>query len=194
MRFSPSITALGCASLALITTVGWWTLGAERSMAKPPLQKPMQLETPTPAPPAGEEVMDGGVQSSTSATITIWTVPYTTAVVTWGRKTLGKITPGKPLVVVRPRDSGPLDLMVRANGYMAVQTRAHTFSDSRLVVKLTRPDKKNELLGYRIPLDGGLPDGAIEGGVMSDAMLPVFPPPAAPLPPPAALPAPPSMF
>jgi hypothetical protein len=95
-------------------------------------------------------------------------------------------------VVVRPRDSGPLDLMVRAGGYLAVQTRAHTFSDSRVVVKLTRPDKKNELVGYRIPLDGGLPDGAIEGGVMNDAMLPAFPPAPAPWPQPA--PAPPSMF
>jgi hypothetical protein len=191
MRFSPRITALGCASLALVTSLGWWALDMERSLAKPPLPKPLQLETPAP-PPAGEEVLDGGVQSSTTATITIWTVPYTSAVVYWGKKVLGKIAPGRPLVVVRPRDSGPLDLMVRAGGYMPVQTRAHTFNDSRLVVKLTRPDKKNELLGYRIPLDGGLPDGAIEGGVMNDAMLPAFPPAPAPWPQPA--PAPPSMF
>jgi hypothetical protein len=191
MRFSPRITALGCASLALVTSLGWWALDMERSLAKPPLPKPLQLETPAP-PPTGEEVLDGGVQSSTTATITIWTVPYTSAVVYWGKKVLGKIAPGRPLVVVRPRDSGPLDLMVRAGGYMPVQTRAHTFNDSRLVVKLTRPDKKNELLGYRIPLDGGLPDGAIEGGVMNDAMLPAFPPAPAPLPQPA--PAPPSMF
>jgi hypothetical protein len=191
MRFSPGITALGCASLVLVTILGWGALDVERSLAKPPLRKPLQLETPV-APTTSEEVLDGGAQSSTTATITIWTVPYTSAVVYWGKKVLGKIAPGRPLVVVRPRDSGPLDLMVRAGGYMPVQTRAHTFSDSRLVVKLTRPDKKNELLGYRIPLDGGLPDGAIEGGVMSDAMLPAFPPAPMPLPQPA--PAPPSMF
>ncbi len=177
MRLSARNTALACASLTLVSTLGWWALDVERSLAKPPLRKPLQVEAaPAPLPPNGEgELLDGGVQSSTTATITIWTVPYTTATVFWGKKLLGKIVPGKPLVVQRPRDSGPLDLMVRAGGYLSVQTRAHTFNDSRLVVKLTRPDKKNELVGYRIPLDGGLEGGVPDGGVARDAMLPGFP-------------------
>lgn len=190
MRFSPRKIALGCASFALITALGWWALEAERGLAKPPLRRPLQVQTPTPG--AGEELLDGGTQSETTATITIWTVPYTTANVYWGKKLLGKIVPGRPLVVQRPRDSGPLDLMVRAGGYLPVQTRAHTFNDSRVVVKLTRPDKKNELLGYRIPLDAGVLDGSVEGGVMYDAMPPVFPPAPAPMPQP--VPGPPSMY
>jgi hypothetical protein len=60
-------------------------------------------------------------------------------------------------VVVRPRDSGPLDVIVRAPGYLPVQTRAHTFADSRVTVKLTTPDQKNTLVGYREPLDAGTP-------------------------------------
>jgi hypothetical protein len=187
MRITPGITALGCASLALVTTLSWFLLGSERGMAKPPLRKPLQMEAVSPTP-VSEETMDAGVQSSTTATITIWTVPYTTANVFWGKKLLGKIVPGRPLVIVRPRDSGPLDLMVRAGGYLSVQTRAHTFNDSKVVVKLTKPDKKNELLGYRIPLDGGLEGGLPEGGlfdagVRPDAALPSMPPGPAPMPP-----------
>src|SRR5262245_687974 len=33
------------------------------------------------------------------------------ATVTWGKKKLGMIGPRQPLVVQRPRDSGPLDVM-----------------------------------------------------------------------------------
>jgi hypothetical protein len=80
------------------------------------------------------------------------TVPPTDAVVTWGKKSLGRITAVTPLVITRPRDSGPLDVMVRAAGYLPVQTRAHTFSDSRISVKLTKPDEVNTLLGYRVPI------------------------------------------
>jgi len=93
---------------------------------------------------------------STSATIVFATSPPATATVVWGRKLLGKITPARPLVIVRPRDSGPLDVMVRAEGFLAVQTRAHTFSDNRVIVKLTLPENKSELFGYRAPLDAGV--------------------------------------
>lgn len=186
MRITPGITALGCASLALATTLSWFALGSERSMAKPPLRKPLQVETAA-LPPVSEEIMDAGVQSATTATITLWTVPYTTASVFWGKKLMGKTVPGKPLVIVRPRDSGPLDLMVRAGGYLSVQTRAHTFNDSKVVVKLTKPDKKSELLGYRIPLDGGLEGGVPDGGVRFDGGFPGMPPAPAPMPPAAPI-------
>ena len=78
--------------------------------------------------------------------------------------------------------------MVRATGYLPVQTRAHTFSDTRVQVKLTRPENISELLGYRLPLDGGLEGGlpeagawAADAGVAAEAG-PVAPPPAAPVP------------
>jgi hypothetical protein len=61
-------------------------------------------------------------------------------------------------VIERPRDTGPLDVMVRAAGYLPVQTRAHTFGDQRIVVKLTKPDQTQTLLGYKAPLDAGPPE------------------------------------
>jgi hypothetical protein len=85
----------------------------------------------------------------------------------------------RPLVVVRPRDSGPLDLVVRAAGFLPVHTRAYTFSDSRVAVKLTPVEEKNTLFGFRAevpPVAAANPDGGA--------------PPPAPAPPPNPAPAP----
>jgi hypothetical protein len=85
------------------------------------------------------------------------------ATVSWGKKKLGVIGPKAPLIVTRPRDSGPLDVVVRAEGCVPVQTRAYTFEDSKVAVKVTPNEQKNTLLGYReeLPPDGGAssPDG-----------------------------------
>jgi hypothetical protein len=81
------------------------------------------------------------------------------ATVFWGKKKLGAIAPHAPLIVQRPRDSGPLDVVVRAEGCVPVQTRAYTFEDSKVAVHVTPNDQKNTLLGYReeLPPDGGVP-------------------------------------
>jgi|GEM_PF-3837802 len=93
--------------------------------------------------------------------IIIQTVPPRRARVKWGRKSLGVIPTPSPLVVVRPRDSGPLDLVIRAAGFLPVHTRAYTFTDSRVAVKLTSLSDKSKLFGYReepAPSpDGGVP-------------------------------------
>jgi hypothetical protein len=193
---------LGALLVAVLGVSGWLVLRPYQVGAKPPLPKALQVEAQAPI----DAALDAGVpvpqQSATTATITFMTVPYVTSTVTWGKKPLGKILPGKPLVIVRPRDSGPLDVMVRSAGYLSVQTRAHTFSDTRVAVKLTPISKKNEVLGYRVPLDAGL-DGAIEGGVaLEGGQFPIMPPYPAPLQAPATTPAPvttpapapPSMF
>ena len=90
------------------------------------------------------------------------------ATVFWGKKKLGVIAQHAPLIVQRPRDSGPLDVVVRADGCVPVQTRAYTFEDSKVAVKVTPIDQKNTLLGYReeIPAgDGGVPASNPDGGV-----------------------------
>jgi hypothetical protein len=81
--------------------------------------------------------------------ITIQTSPPRKAQVKWGRKNLGPIPAPRALVVERPRDSGPLDLVIRAAGFLPVHTRAYTFTDSRVAVKLTPPSDKSKLFGYR---------------------------------------------
>jgi hypothetical protein len=167
----PWALALGC---TLVIGLGIWIF-SQRSpaTANPPL-------APVPAPTPSETIVEAVVTPAanpppiipTTARIEFSTVPAVDASVTWGKTRLGRIAPRRPLVVVRPRDSGPLDVIVRAEGYLPVHTRAHTFADTKVLVKLTKPEQKNTLLGYRAPLDAGAPlaaDAATTPTVASDA-------------------------
>ena len=111
---------------------------------------------PAPAPPKPQ---------SANVRIVFTVLPSTKkATVQWGKKKLGVIAPHAPLIVQRPRDSGPLDVVVRAEGCVPVQTRAYTFEDSKVAVKVTPNEEKNTLLGYREEqpaTDGGVPMGAL---------------------------------
>ena len=118
---------------------------------------------PAAAPPAAAKPQSANVR------IVFTVLPSTKkATVFWGKKKLGAIAPHAPLIVQRPRDSGPLDVVVRADGCVPVQTRAYTFEDSKVAVKVTPNEEKNTLLGYReeIPAgDGGMPAPNPDGGV-----------------------------
>ena len=123
-------------------------------------------DTTTPAetkPPAGA----AAPAPSANVRIVFTVLPSTKkATVQWGKKRLGIIEKGKPLIVQRPRDSGPLDVVVRADGCLPVQTRAYTFADSKVAVKVTPLDQKNTLHGYReeLPPDGGVLPSSPDGG------------------------------
>ena len=67
------------------------------------------------------------------------------AQVSWGKLKLGPT----PVTLMRPRDSGPVDLVVRADGYLPVHTRAYTFRNDALTVRLTKIDQKQSLLGAK---------------------------------------------
>jgi len=115
-----------------------------------------------PAAPAAAPVAPK--QQGPNVRIVFTVLPSTKkATVNWGKKKLGVIGPKAPLIVTRPRDSGPLDVVVRAEGCVPVQTRAYTFEDSKVAVKVTPNEQKNTLLGYReeVSPDGGAsnPDG-----------------------------------
>jgi hypothetical protein len=120
---------------------------------------PVGVAAPAPAAPAAAP--------SPNVKIVFTVVPSTKkAMVFWGKKKLGPVAPHQPLVIQRPRDSGPLDVMVKADDCVPVQTRAYTFADSKVAVKLTPLTEKNTLLGYReeLPPDGGMPSSP-DGGV-----------------------------
>jgi hypothetical protein len=65
--------------------------------------------------------------------------------VIWGRKDFGLA----PLEIERPRNSGPLDLVVVAPGYLPFHARAFTDRDDLLAVHLYSPAEAPQLLGYR---------------------------------------------
>lgn len=106
----------------------------------------------------------------------IQTVPPRKAQVKWGRKNLGLIPVPRPLVVERPRDSGPMDLVIRSSGFLPVHTRAYTFTDSRVAVKLTPPSEKNTLFGYREE-PAPNPDAGVPGAPAAPVPVPEPPKP-----------------
>jgi hypothetical protein len=63
----------------------------------------------------------------------------------WGRKDFGVA----PLEIERPRNSGPLDLVVIAPGYLPYHARAFTDRDDTISVHLYSAAEAPQLLGYR---------------------------------------------
>jgi hypothetical protein len=127
------------------------------------------------APPVGVAAPAPPAAPSPNVRIVFTIVPSTKkAMVFWGKKRLGIIAPHAPLIVTRPRDSGPLDVVVKSDGYVTVQTRAYTFADNKVAVKLTALDEKNTLLGYReeLPPDGGAPPSGALPGAGPDGGMP----------------------
>jgi hypothetical protein len=124
----------------------------------------------SPAQPATPGQGTGGTPGaaappSDSVHIVLTVIPATAkAKVLWGKKLLGVVEKRKPLVIVRPRDSGPIDVVVRADGFLPVQTRLYTFADGKLGVKLTPPEEQKTLLGYREPPPPEPAPGAADGG------------------------------
>ena len=111
-------------------------------------------EPPSPRKPRA----DAGAPLSPNVKLTFRTFPPRRASVMWGSKRLGFTDRGKPLVVERPRDSGPLDVVVRAQDYLPVHARAYTFDDAYVDVRITPLDKKDTVYGYQQPLtDAGAP-------------------------------------
>lgn len=126
---------------------------AEESAAPP--GEPAQEATAQPVRPPR---VDAGPPLSPNVKLTFRTFPPRRASVHWGAKRLGFTDRGRPLVIERPRDSGPLDVVVRAQGYLPVHARAYTFDDANIDVRITPVEKKDTIYGYQQPLgDAGAP-------------------------------------
>jgi hypothetical protein len=114
----------------------------------------------SPATPVA--ATDAGVPAELSSKVRVvfQTIPPEKALVFWGKKSIGQIRgKNKPLILERPRDSGPMDVVIRAQGYLPVHSRAYTFTDTKVYVKLTTLEDKKTLFGYREALpDAGPPE------------------------------------
>jgi hypothetical protein len=88
--------------------------------------------------------------SSESVTLRLNVSPPVRAPVMWGGKKLGQLTPGNPwLELERPRGSGPLDVEIRAEGFLPHHTRLHTDRSDKVNVRLIRPAEAPGVHGYR---------------------------------------------
>ena len=89
----------------------------------------------------------------------------------WGRKKLGET----PVTLERPRDSGPVDLVVRSEGYFPVHTRAYTFRNDVVYVKLTKLEERMSLFGAKHEANEPPPGSTPDGGAPPLPTLPATP-------------------
>jgi hypothetical protein len=113
--------------------------------------------------------------------ISVRTSPPRKTKVYWGRKLLGMT----PLQLERPRASGPLDLVLRADGYFPVHVRAYTDWNDALTVELTKLSDRMKLFGAKreLPVDpavAGATDPAASAAVNPGAPSAAGPSPTAP--------------
>lgn len=145
-RLRRGTVAIGAGLLAAVLNVSWVAIGAQSGAPAP--------DATAPAAPVSNKVR-----------IVFQVNPPEKAVVMWARKPLGTINPKKGqkkvLIVERPRDSGPLDVVIRAKDFVPVHTRAYTFTDSKVYVKLTPIEEKKTIFGYKEELPDLPPDGGV---------------------------------
>ena len=104
------------------------------------------LLSPLSAQPQRE---GSAVETPETVTINLATNPRVRAKVFHGKQLLG-VT---PLRLQFPTNSGSLDIVVRASGFLPVNTRIYTFLDENITVSLTRIGEESQLFGYRKQLD-----------------------------------------
>ena len=185
------LTALALSlSFACRRTVPKEPLERSPAAARPLAGAPAPAQA-TPAPPAPAPVPspDGGapaapalavVEPPPSIKLTIKTVPPKMKVY-WGRKLLGET----PLILERPRDSGPMDLVFKGEGFLPLHVRAYTYKNDTVLMKATKLADRMTLLGAKQELfspDGGAPDGGMPLEAPTMLPSPSSAPPPAPLP------------
>ena len=101
----------------------------------------------TPAVPDDDDDRDAATSAAGTrdrVKIKISVDAHWKAHVFWGRKDFGIA----PLEIQRPRGSGPLDLLITADGALPLHTRVFTDRDGALAVRLYAESDAPGLLGY----------------------------------------------
>jgi hypothetical protein len=141
----PAVTAFLCASLL--------ALACGRREAAPPSPSPVrEIDAGAPvraAVPLPADLEPDTADRADAGTVTIKLLadPRRQAHVTWGRKDLGVA----PLEIVRPRGSGPLDLLIQAPDCVPLHTRVFTDRDDTLSLRLYSEREAAGLPGYSPP-------------------------------------------
>ena len=132
----PALTVAGCGSAS--PPSGAPGSGPPRAPGSPSSTRavPIDDDDREPAPAAA------GTRDR--VTIKISVDAHWKAHVFWGRKDFGIA----PLEIQRPRGSGPLDLLITADGALPLHTRVFTDRDGALPVRLYAEAEAPGLLGY----------------------------------------------
>ena len=127
-------------------------LPAERPGEATPPPLPQETTTPPPPPSPARDVE--------MVTIKLLVTPPKLAHVYWGVKDLGVA----PLELRRPRGSGPMDLMLRAPGFLNHHTRVFTDRDDTLSIRLSPENEASSAFGYQAPPEKPAPAGKAKPG------------------------------
>jgi hypothetical protein len=92
---------------------------------------------------------------SEQVTLKLTVSPPVKALVLWGAKQIAHLEPGKmDTEITRPRGSGPVDLEVKAEGYLPYHTRLYADRNDKLGVRLYRLEDAPNLFGYKRSAEG----------------------------------------
>ena len=106
---------------------------------------------------ASQKLLDAG---SPSIQITLKTKPRVRAVVYHGKEELG-VT---PLQLTWAKDTGPIDIKLKASGYLTVNSRLYTHRNDHVTVNMFKTDEAHLLFGYKKKVKSKTDDTLTEGG------------------------------
>lgn len=81
--------------------------------------------------------------------LSVRTNPRVAARVYHGKELLGTA----PFSFKWPKDTGALDLVLKASGYLPVNTRLYTYRDDKVTVDMFKESEGHKLFGYRKRID-----------------------------------------
>lgn len=115
-------------------------------------------ESPKEAPREASKIDDDALKTeereanpySETVTLKLSVTPQVKAQVTWGAKQLARLSPGSmDTEISRPRGSGPVDLEIKAEGFMPHHTRLYADRNDKVSIRLYRVEEAPGLLGYK---------------------------------------------
>jgi hypothetical protein len=87
---------------------------------------------------------------SETVTLRLSVTPQVKALVMWGGKQVARLAPGSmDAEIVRPRGSGPVDLEIKAEGFMPYHTRLYSDRNDKVSARLYRPEEAVSLFGFK---------------------------------------------
>lgn len=114
-------------SLLFVAALGLWAAPA------------LAQDTPAQKTPAKKPVEYVKLTFRSSPAAQVW----------YGKKLLGT----SPVTIRRKRDSGPVDVVFKAGGYLKMNSRAYSWSDDVVSVRLIPVDKAHTVFGYKKPVE-----------------------------------------
>lgn len=103
-----------------------------------------------------QKLLDSG---HPSVQLTLKTSPRVRAVVYHGKEELGYT----PLQLTWTKDTGPLDITVKASGYLTVNSRLYTHRNDRVTINMFKDDEAHKLFGYKKKVKPKSEDAEPEG-------------------------------